>query len=241
MTRSGAKLLDFGLAQLTGRLALGEFTTDTTNAQLTSARTILGTLTYMSPEQVEGKEIDHRSDIFSLGCVLYEMVTGRRAFTGESQAERHRRYPRQSAAGYEHPTATYATDSRARRQDMLSEGSRGALAECARRRYCIRFRPASPTSAPPVGAPSRLRHLPMIIVGLVGLISGGFLHYIVSRGGQAVLPVTTGCSLPTGAPTCPRHRSLEFNTHSRFRLTDLRWPSAQPMTLELTDHYTFGS
>ena len=85
LTRSGAKLLDFGLARLTGRFA-SEFTTDTTNAQLTGARTILGTLTYMRPEQVEGKEIDHRSDIFSLGCVLYQMVTGRRAFTGESQA-----------------------------------------------------------------------------------------------------------------------------------------------------------
>ncbi len=86
LTKSGAKLLDFGLAQLTFQPPLAGFTTVATQALLTGAGTILGTLTYMSPEQVQGKEADHRSDIFSFGCVLSEMVTGRKAFTGENQA-----------------------------------------------------------------------------------------------------------------------------------------------------------
>src|SRR5690348_1272514 len=53
---------------------------------LASQGQILGTLQYMSPEQLQGKEADARSDIFSFGCVLYEMLTGKRAFDGESQA-----------------------------------------------------------------------------------------------------------------------------------------------------------
>ena len=53
---------------------------------LTRAGTILGTFQYMSPEQLEGSEADARSDIFAFGCVLYEMATGQKAFTGKSQA-----------------------------------------------------------------------------------------------------------------------------------------------------------
>ena len=86
LTKSGAKLLDFGLAKpapLRGSLA----TLTVANQQLpmTEQGTIVGTFQYMSPEQVEGKEVDSRSDIFSLGAVLYEMLTGKRAFEGKSQ------------------------------------------------------------------------------------------------------------------------------------------------------------
>ena len=95
LTRSGVKLLDFGLAKtaeggalsdssltsvatLTGRPTGGE--------PLTQEGSILGTFQYMAPEQLEGREADVRSDIFSLGVVLYEMCTGRKAFHGESHA-----------------------------------------------------------------------------------------------------------------------------------------------------------
>ncbi len=84
------KLLDFGLARLVGRPAVSLTpAADVTLAALapvTGMGTILGTLNYMSPEQVEGKEADHRADIFALGCVLYEMLTGRRAFSGDTPA-----------------------------------------------------------------------------------------------------------------------------------------------------------
>jgi eukaryotic-like serine/threonine-protein kinase len=82
----GAKLLDFGLAKPVSPLASGmTLTADTPRAAMTEEGTIVGTFQYMSPEQVEGKELDGRSDIFSLGAVLYEMVTGKQAFEGKSQ------------------------------------------------------------------------------------------------------------------------------------------------------------
>ena len=83
MTSSGIKLLDFGLAKTSRVLGLDE---STVTAPLTGDGTILGTLQYMSPEQLEGKEADARSDIFSFGLVLYELLAGRRAFQGATQA-----------------------------------------------------------------------------------------------------------------------------------------------------------
>jgi eukaryotic-like serine/threonine-protein kinase len=86
LTAIGAKLLDFGLAKPVSPLASGmTLTADTPRAAMTEEGTIVGTFQYMSPEQVEGKELDGRSDIFSLGAVLYEMVTGKKAFEGKSQ------------------------------------------------------------------------------------------------------------------------------------------------------------
>ena len=89
LTKAGAKLLDFGLAKLrntpsgTGA-ALSAMPTQA--LELTQEGTILGTLQYMSPEQLEGKEVDARADIFAFGVVLYEMLTGHKAFTGKSPA-----------------------------------------------------------------------------------------------------------------------------------------------------------
>jgi eukaryotic-like serine/threonine-protein kinase len=87
LTATGAKLLDFGLAKLAVPLAAAATRTAAALDQspMTEQGTIVGTFRYMSPEQVEGKEIDSRSDIFSLGAVLYEMLTGKRAFEGKSQ------------------------------------------------------------------------------------------------------------------------------------------------------------
>jgi Tol biopolymer transport system component/predicted Ser/Thr protein kinase len=89
LTKSGTKLLDFGLAKAAPPLAAGATGATLTNAAaqadpVTREGAVVGTVPYMSPEQVEGKEVDARSDIFSLGAVLYEMVTGRRAFQGQS-------------------------------------------------------------------------------------------------------------------------------------------------------------
>jgi len=86
LTKSGAKLLDFGLAKpsVPANSNAPPTTAGTPTTSVTAAGSILGTFQYMSPEQIDGKELDGRSDIFSLGSVLYEMLTGQRAFRGES-------------------------------------------------------------------------------------------------------------------------------------------------------------
>ncbi len=95
LTKSGAKLMDFGLARVSGLAGAGSGSGVTATAltqsptvgqPLTAEGTIVGTFQYMSPEQLEGTEADPRSDIWALGCVLYEMATGKRAFEGKSQA-----------------------------------------------------------------------------------------------------------------------------------------------------------
>ena len=91
VTRTGAKLLDFGLAKTATPVVpqssgLSATMTSADVAQpLTAEGTVIGTYQYMSPEQIEGRDADARSDIFSFGAVLYEMATGRRAFEGKSQ------------------------------------------------------------------------------------------------------------------------------------------------------------
>ncbi|HZE88868.1 MAG TPA: protein kinase [Verrucomicrobiae bacterium] len=93
LTKSGAKVLDFGVAKLRdetspARPGIGMLPTaaPTRTTPLTSHGAILGTMQYMAPEQLEGKAVDHRADIFSFGALLYEMLSGKRAFDGSSQA-----------------------------------------------------------------------------------------------------------------------------------------------------------
>jgi eukaryotic-like serine/threonine-protein kinase len=94
LTKGGAKLLDFGLAKpanppavdLSSSPTMSQSMAGHSGGPLTAKGTILGTLQYMSPEQLEGREADVRSEIFAFGAVLYEMATGRKAFEGKSQA-----------------------------------------------------------------------------------------------------------------------------------------------------------
>jgi len=91
LTKTGAKLMDFGLAKAITDAAGSSssltmtFSGPSAESPLTARGTVVGTFQYMSPEQLEGREADDRSDIFALGAVLYEMATGKRAFTGKTQ------------------------------------------------------------------------------------------------------------------------------------------------------------
>jgi len=95
LTKTAVKLLDFGLAKPLEAASAASLTSPVTSSKtlegeprnpLTAEGTLLGTFQYMSPEQLEGKEVDARGDIFAFGAVLYEMATGKRAFEGKSQA-----------------------------------------------------------------------------------------------------------------------------------------------------------
>jgi eukaryotic-like serine/threonine-protein kinase len=87
LTKNGTKLLDFGLAKLRRPSAVASVSMlPTQESPVTAQGTILGTVPYMAPEQLEGQEADARTDLFAFGAVLYEMVTGRKAFESKSQA-----------------------------------------------------------------------------------------------------------------------------------------------------------
>ena len=89
LTKAGAKLLDFGLAKLRKPGSVGAETVSaatTLSEPMTARGTLLGTLPYMAPEQVQGKDTDARTDLFAFGVIVYEMLTGRRVFKGDNQA-----------------------------------------------------------------------------------------------------------------------------------------------------------
>lgn len=124
VTKAGIKLLDFGLAKQSGPLE----ETDATRP-LTQQGAIVGTLHYMSPEQLQSREADGRSDIFALGLMLYEMLTGQRAFEGSSGAS-------VIAAIMERPGAIHRQHCAARARPgfaaLFGQGSGPPLAVCSR-------------------------------------------------------------------------------------------------------------
>jgi serine/threonine protein kinase len=86
ISKQGAKLMDFGLARATAASQAPDATVALSQEPLTAEGAIVGTFQYMAPEQLEGQEVDQRADLWALGCVLYEMATGARAFEGATQA-----------------------------------------------------------------------------------------------------------------------------------------------------------
>ncbi len=140
LTKSGVKLLDFGLAKAMAPAAPPSGATSLPTVMgkggenLTQEGTILGTFQYMSPEQLEGKEADGRTDIFAFGCVLYEMATGRKAFTGSSQASLISSIMKEEPAPVSVVLADFAAGARPRHPEGALEGSRRSLAERGRSR-----------------------------------------------------------------------------------------------------------
>ncbi len=161
--RGQIKILDFGLAKIeTGASAIGaeasssRAETALERGQLTAAGTMLGTLFYMSPEQARGQLTDARTDLFSLGAVLYQMATGELPFHGETQARRVRRDPQPRSAPADRNEPGDASGPRRDRREGAREGPQPALSDGDR----AEDRPAAAAPEDRFGAPQRGRDRP---------------------------------------------------------------------------------
>ena len=129
-----AKLLDFGLAKTSAPAVAGAGLSmlPTTPPGLTAQGTILGTFQYMAPEQLEGQEADARTDIFAFGAVLYEMLTGKKAFEGKSHASLISAIMSVRAEASLRAAAAYASCARPHRRHVPGQRSRRPVSERAR-------------------------------------------------------------------------------------------------------------
>ena len=171
------KILDFGLARRTGAAEREGSTEAATVRVNTNPGTVMGTAGYMSPEQVQGRAADHRSDIFSFGCVLYEMLTGRRAFRKESAVETmnailNEEPPEVSEAGGHVPPALGRVVARCmekRPEDRFQSASDLAFALEALSATSVNSQQtATALSAPPALSAWRSR-LPWLVAALAAL------------------------------------------------------------------------
>ncbi len=192
LTKDGrVKILDFGLAKLTQREERGPKTEAPTATAGTEPGVVLGTLGYMSPEQVTGRPADARSDIFSFGAILYEMLSGRRAFQRDSAAET------MSAILKEEPSELSATNR------SIQPGLERVVRHCLEKNPEERFHSAhdlafdletlSGVSAtrPAAGAlmpAARRPRLRPIAVGLALLLAGAAAGYLAGRKSGYVRP-----------------------------------------------------
>ncbi len=117
------KILDFGLAKRTER-ETGDGTSAPTESKHTEAGTVVGTVPYMSPEQVRGLPVDHRSDIYSFGAILYEMLSGKKAFKRDTAADTMSAILKEEPPELSRIGAERLARSRPRRQALPGEGSR---------------------------------------------------------------------------------------------------------------------
>ena len=149
------KLLDFGLARRVHLLPEGE------TASLTVEGEIAGTPAYMAPEQAEGKKADQRTDVFAFGAVLYEMLSGRRAFRGESRARRWRR-----CCGSPAPARRSAAGNRARRRAVPQERPGSPLPAHWRKNVKIQLQALTEDAAAveTVATPAKGRRWPLKLI-----------------------------------------------------------------------------
>lgn len=209
LTKSGAKLMDFGLAKAMGRVAPSSSglsmtqSTPVSAKALTTEGTIVGTFQYMSPEQIEGQDADACSDIFAFGAVLYEMVTGKRAFDGKSQlsvasAILERDPAPISAASRGIPPALERTIAICLTKDPEQ---RWSTAHDVALQLMLIANAEDSSSKPATG---RLTNRIAAAIALVALLVGGSIVLLVSRWTRAVpqfAPVIRfSISLPKGAP-----------------------------------------
>ena len=138
VTDGGVKLLDFGLAKLRERgetpAAGSPLDDQPTGVAISPEGTLVGTIAYMSPEQLEGRVVDARTDIYALGLIVYEMITGHRAFAKGQPGGTDRGDPQRRSAADDDAPAEDASGRRAHHHHRPRQGSGEALAGCRRSR-----------------------------------------------------------------------------------------------------------
>jgi serine/threonine protein kinase len=192
ITSSGVKLLDFGLA----KLAIPDPTPGDSNAPtlvnpITAEGMVVGTLVYMAPEQLEGRAIDHRTDIFALGGILYEMTTGQRPFGGSSQIAISSAILSSDPAPIRslEPTTPPALERIILTALEKNPEDRWQTAQDVARQLRWLGESATPTDGTPaIQAPRRSRTIPFAL--LIAFTVGGLLAYGIARLSRGQ-PVTT--------------------------------------------------
>jgi len=228
LTKAGAKLLDFGLAKVaTGFQSV--HAESTRSAGLTREGHIVGTLQYMAPEQLHGRDADSRTDIFSFGAVLYEMVTGRKAFEGATEASL-------IAAIVEHepppiaahqPAAPAALDRVIRACLVKDPDERWQTA----RDLLRELKWIGEAERPPVAPPPR--KLPWIVAAICALAAGVFYFLRPAISPELIrftFPASVSGPLGSEVPSVsPDGRRLVFRSDDRLWLRSLDSTEAKPL------------
>ena len=219
------KVLDFGLAKVTEPTGAQSpdlsMSPTITKPAITEAGMVLGTAAYMSPEQARGKTVDKRADIWAFGCVLYEALTGRQAFGGETVSDSIAAILEREPAWDALPKAAPVSVRRLLRRCLEKDPTR-RLRDVADVRFAIEDSAADNdrTATNPGAATSahRLQTLTATAILVVAVLGGGW--WLGRRGGQTVLsPDTTGLDVPWR-----RSRRIRVTTESRpLHLTAKRW------------------
>jgi serine/threonine protein kinase/Tol biopolymer transport system component len=201
ITKSGAKLLDFGLAK-SGAVLTISAEDATVQKALTQEGTIVGTFQYMSPEQLEGAAVDHRTDIFAFGAVLYEMITGKRAFEGKTKTSLIAAIVggEPQAISAVQPLAPPALDHVVRKclakdRDERWQSARDIAGEL---QWIAESRSAESAKAP---ARRRARPSALAAVALAAAaIAAAATAFVVLRNRRADPPMVLSLTMPPGAP-----------------------------------------
>jgi serine/threonine protein kinase len=264
VTRDGRlKILDFGLARAMGAAGDADLSSLPTEANLTEPGTIMGTVAYMSPEQVRGQRLDARSDIFSFGAVLFEMITGRRVFAGETSSDVMSAILRDDPPDLpdsDPPQLPVAMPRIVHR--CLEKDPNARFQTASDLAFQLSSLQASPTGSSPSGRTARIGISPLlrkkavfVLLAVIGLAAGGALigHSIrrspirtarQSRGPATATTASLGRTVPDSSKRTPeqglgftqaqRAEALSLLAHPRFENGHHMY-AGEPINLVLVD------